>query len=136
MPETGEVRYSPSSWRHWSYRLVLINASWYSLILATSLACPTSISAANFFIFTIETPSNTPITIVPPYNNVLSKSMTTEQKVIAYGNLALQILYKLGEAWELYHDEQFEGMQQNEIDMLKSEIKKLRKEIESYKKAT
>lgn len=37
----------------------------------------------------------------------LNKSMTAEQKVNAYGNLALTVLSQLGEAWELLNEEQF-----------------------------
>ena len=37
----------------------------------------------------------------------LNKNMTAEQKVNAYGNLALTVLSQLGEAWELLNEEQF-----------------------------
>jgi len=37
----------------------------------------------------------------------VNKSMTAEQKVNAYGNLALTVLSQLGEAWELLNEEQF-----------------------------
>ena len=58
------------------------------------------------------------------------KNMTLEQKINAYGNLALQVLYKLGEAWELFHNEQFEEAKQNEIESLKAEIARLENELE------
>ena len=37
----------------------------------------------------------------------IDKNMTPEQKVNAYGNLALTVLSQLGEAWDLLNDEQF-----------------------------
>ena len=37
----------------------------------------------------------------------VNKNMTAEQKVNAYGNLALTVLSKLGEAWDLLNEEQF-----------------------------
>jgi len=37
----------------------------------------------------------------------IDKNMTAEQKVNAYGNLALTVLSQLGEAWELLNQEQF-----------------------------
>ena len=37
----------------------------------------------------------------------MNKNMTAEEKVNAYGNLALTVLSKLGEAWELLNEEQF-----------------------------
>lgn len=50
------------------------------------------------------------------------KSMTAEQKVNAYGNLALQILYKFGEAFEIFQNEQFEDLKSKEIEILKAKI--------------
>ena len=37
----------------------------------------------------------------------VNKSMTAEEKVNAYGNIALTVLSQLGEAWELLNIEQF-----------------------------
>ena len=53
----------------------------------------------------------------------LNKSMTAEQKVNAYGNLALTILSQLGEAWELLNEEQFAPKKEEvkEIDIQKIE---------------
>lgn len=57
------------------------------------------------------------------------KTMTPEQKVNAYGNIALIILKKLGEAWDLWTDEQFEDVKQVEIDTLKAKIKTLESKL-------
>jgi len=57
------------------------------------------------------------------------KTMTLEQKINAYGNIALNVLNKMGAAWELYHDEQFENVKQAEIDELKAEIKALENKL-------
>jgi len=59
----------------------------------------------------------------------IDNSMNAEQKVNAYGNLALQVLYKLGQAWDLYHEEQFEEAKQEKIDDLQAEIKRLEIEL-------
>jgi len=54
------------------------------------------------------------------------KTMSAEEKVNAFGNLALQVLYKLGQAWELFHEEQFkEARDDKEIELLKARIKEL-----------
>ena len=59
----------------------------------------------------------------------IDQSMNSEQKVNAYGNLALQILYKLGQAWEDFHEEQFEEAKQEKIDDLQAKIKELEDEL-------
>ena len=59
----------------------------------------------------------------------VDNTMTTEEKVNAYGNLALQILFKFGEAFEIFQDEQFEEVKQEKIDNLQIEIKRLETEL-------
>lgn len=59
----------------------------------------------------------------------VDKNMTAEQKVNAFGNLALQVLYKLGEAWEEFQNVQFDDARQTEIDTLKSEIAELESKL-------
>ena len=57
------------------------------------------------------------------------KNMTSEEKVNAYGNIALVILNKLGEAWQLYTNEQFEQIKQVKIDDLQAKIKELEDQL-------
>jgi len=59
----------------------------------------------------------------------IDKTMTAEEKVNAFGNLALQVLYKLGQAWELFHEEQFEEVKQEKIDDLQAKIKRLEADL-------
>lgn len=59
----------------------------------------------------------------------IDNTMTTEEKVNAYGNLALRILFKFGEAFEIFQDEQFEEIKQEKIDNLQTEIKRLEIEL-------
>lgn len=61
----------------------------------------------------------------------IDKTMTAEQKVNAYGNLALQILYKLGQAWELFQEEQFDEAKAEKIDDLQAKIKELEDELKT-----
>ena len=44
----------------------------------------------------------------------INKNLTAEEKVNAYGNIALTVLSKLGEAWELFQEEQFNKEDKNE----------------------
>ena len=44
----------------------------------------------------------------------INKNLTAEEKVNAYGNIALTVLSKLGEAWELFQEEQFKEEDKNE----------------------
>ena len=53
----------------------------------------------------------------------------TPPRNFAYGNLALTVLTKLGEAWDLFQNQQFEEVKQNEIDNLKNEIARLENEL-------
>ena len=45
----------------------------------------------------------------------VNKNMTPEEKVNAYGNLALTVLSQLGEAWDLLNIEQFGEKPKDEI---------------------
>ena len=58
----------------------------------------------------------------------IDQNMTAEQKINAFGNLALQVLYKLGQAWEVFHEEQFEEAKQEKIEDLQAKIKELEQE--------
>ena len=55
----------------------------------------------------------------------IDNTMTAEQKVNAYGNLALQVLFKFGEAFEIFHEEQFEEAKAEKIVDLQTKIKEL-----------
>ena len=46
----------------------------------------------------------------------INSNLTAEQKVNAYGNLALTVLSQLGEAFELLNEEQFKEVDKNEED--------------------
>jgi len=59
------------------------------------------------------------------------KNMTLEEKINAYGNIALVILNKMGEAWEVYTNKQFDDVKQQEIDDLKAKIKQLGEDLKS-----
>jgi len=57
----------------------------------------------------------------------IDNTMTAEQKVNAYGNLALQVLFKFGEAFEIFHEEQFEEAKTEKIIDLQAKIAELEK---------
>lgn len=63
----------------------------------------------------------------------VNKNMTLEEKVNAYGNLALQVLMKLGEAFEELNTVQFENYDpektslENQITDLKAQIAEMEK---------
>lgn len=59
----------------------------------------------------------------------IDNTMTAEQKVNAYGNLALQVLFKFGEAFEIFHEEQFEEAKQEKITELQAKIKELEDQL-------
>ena len=59
----------------------------------------------------------------------IDNTMTAEQKVNAYGNLALQVLFKFGEAFEIFHEEQFEEAKAEKIVDLQAKIKELQTEL-------
>ena len=61
----------------------------------------------------------------------IDNTMTAEQKVNAYGNLALQVLFKFGEAFEIFHEEQFEEAKTEKIEVLQAKIKELEDELKS-----
>ena len=63
----------------------------------------------------------------------LDTNMSVEQKINAYGNLALQILMKLGEAFEELNTVQFLGYDP-EKNTLESKIKDLEKQIANLEK--
>lgn len=45
----------------------------------------------------------------------VNKNMTAEEKVNAYGNIALTVLSQLGEAWELLNIEQFKEDEKEDV---------------------
>ena len=59
----------------------------------------------------------------------IDNTMSPEQKVNAYGNLALQILFKFGEAFEIFQNEQFDDAKQTKIDVLQAKIDELEKQL-------
>jgi len=59
----------------------------------------------------------------------IDQTMNAEQKVNAYGNLALQVLFKFGEAFEIFQNEQFDEVKQEKIDDLQAKIKRLETEL-------
>ena len=52
----------------------------------------------------------------------IDTDMDLEQKINAYGSLALQVLTKLGTAWDMFHDQQFDEAKK---ERLIEEVKKL-----------
>ena len=54
----------------------------------------------------------------------VDKNMTPLEKVNAFGNVALSVLSRLGEAWDLLNEEQFEGTEAK-IAAKKAEIEAL-----------
>jgi len=63
----------------------------------------------------------------------LDTNMTLEQKINAYGNLALQVLLKLGEAFEELNTVQFNGYDP-EKTQLENKIAELTKQIQELEK--
>lgn len=62
-----------------------------------------------------------------------NKNFTAEEKVNAYGELALKVLSKLGHAWQEYTDEQFEDVKTEKIELLQTKIEKLKKDLADRK---
>lgn len=62
----------------------------------------------------------------------IDANMTPEQKVNAYGNLALQVLMKLGQAFDLLNETQFDNLKvDDEKIILENKIAELQEKIDS-----